>query len=88
MFNIGDLVKSEIFGIGRVTKVVTEEEDEDDIYPIEVVWSDSQYELDEDYENDCYTADGWFYTPGGTSDETMPPQHKITKIKIKGFKNG
>ena len=87
MFNIGDLVKSEIFGIGRVTKVVTKEEDENDTYPVEV-WFDSRYELDEDYENDCYTADGWFYTPGGTIDETMSRQHKITKIKIKGFKNG
>ena len=86
MFNVGDLVKSEIFGIGRVTKIVTKEEDEDDIYPIEV-WFDSRYELDEDYDNDCYTADGWFYVPGGTSDG-MPSQHKITKIKIKGFKNG
>ena len=87
MFSIGDLVKSEIFGIGRVTKVVTKEEDEDDIYPIEV-WFDSRYELDEDYEFDCYTADGWFYTSEITGDTDAPPQHKITKIKIKGFKNG
>lgn len=87
MFNIGDLVKSEIFGIGRVTKVVTKEEDEDDIYPIEV-WFDSRYELDEDYEFDCYTADGWFYTSEITGDTDAPSQHKITKIKIKGSKNG
>lgn len=86
MFNVGDLVKSEIFGIGRVTIVVTEEEDEDDIYPIEV-WFDSQYELDEEYEFDCYTAEGWFYYSEVIGD-IVAPQHKITKIKIKGFKNG
>ena len=87
MFNIGDLVKSEIFGIGRVTKVVTKEEDENDTYPVEV-WFDSRYELDEDYENDCYTADGWYYTSEMIGETDAPPQHKITKIKIKGFKNG
>lgn len=62
-------------------------ESENDTYPVEV-WFDSRYELDEYYENDCYTAEGWYYSSEITGDTDAPPQHKITKIKIKGFKNG